>query len=298
MDGKLRLGNVIDGRDFAHVEVGEELHDDFRHLDISHEFWIGRLGDGGVDDFRGIQEGRDHLIDAAGGENFLDTLRYGMFRIVQDDVAGLKRFTGPHEGTRPEGDVGSQHLTHEQRQRDGLEHVVDGILDVFIFRIGLGNEIGKLGMRLSFAVTGCPAYDLHNFRQRRTVADGQHMFAPRPVKTFLGHAERNDDVHLVAFPDFTQVPEDIHTHGVIGYEVGNTQGFPLACFHRHDACPGVLRHHASDGIQNGIHLMELLPCGFHGVDVGDVEDGFLVEIKHFLQGVEIASLIKVIADSE
>ena len=44
--------------------------------------------------------------------------------------------------------------------------------------------------------------------------------------------------------------------------------------------------------------MELLSCGFHGVDVGDVEDGFLVEIKHFLQGVEIASLIKVIADSE
>ena len=124
------------------------------------------------------------------------------------------------------------------------------------------------------------------------------MFAPRPVKAFLGHAERNNDVHLVAFPDFAQVLENIQTHGVIGYEVGNTQGFPLACFHRHDACPGILRHHATDGIQNGIHLMELLSCGFHGVDVGDMEDGFLVEIKHFLQGVEIASLIKVIADSE
>ena len=276
MHSKLRLSNAINGRDFVHVEVGEELHDDFRHLDISHEFWIVRLGDDCVDDFQGIQEGCDHLINTAGGENFLDTLGYGMFHIIQDDVAGLKRFTGPHEGTQYEGDVESQHLTHEQRQRDGLEHVVNGILDVFVFRIGLGDKIDKLGVLLSFAVTGCPADALHNFRQGRTVADGQHMFAPRPVKDFLGHAERNDDAHLVALPDLTQILEDIHTHGVIGYEVGNTQFFPLAFFHRHDACPGILCHHGHDGIQNSIHFMELLPCGFHGVDVGDMDNGFLV----------------------
>ena len=61
MHSKLRLSNAINGRDFVHVEVGEELHDDFRHLDISHEFWIVRLGDDCVDDFQGIQEGCDHL---------------------------------------------------------------------------------------------------------------------------------------------------------------------------------------------------------------------------------------------
>ena len=100
MHSKLRLSNAINGRDFVHVEVGEELHDDFRHLDISHEFWIVRLGDDCVDDFQGIQEGCDHLINTAGGENFLDTLGYGMFRIVQDDVAGLKRF---HRASREHG---------------------------------------------------------------------------------------------------------------------------------------------------------------------------------------------------
>jgi len=30
------------------------------------------------------------------------------------------------------------------------------------------------------------------------IADRQRMFAPDPVKAFLGHAERDDDVHVVA----------------------------------------------------------------------------------------------------
>ena len=44
--------------------------------------------------------------------------------------------------------------------------------------------------------------------------------------------------------------------------------------------------------------MELLSCGFHGIDAGDMEDDLLVENKHFLQCVEIAPLIEVIVDSK
>ena len=91
-----------------------------------------------------------------------------------------------------------QHLLHQQACRNGLQRIVDGIGDEFLAGVRLGDQIGEMGARLAGCVAGGAADDLDDLGEARSIADSQRVLAPNPVKAFLGHAERDDDVDIVA----------------------------------------------------------------------------------------------------
>ena len=91
-----------------------------------------------------------------------------------------------------------EHLLHEQACGNGLERIVHGLGDCRFSSIRFGNQVGETGTGLADRVTGGAADNLHDFSQAGAVTDGQRVFAPNPVKAFLGHSEGDDDVHMVA----------------------------------------------------------------------------------------------------
>ena len=91
-----------------------------------------------------------------------------------------------------------QHLLHEKAGRNRLQRVVDRFRDSLFGRIGFGDKIGEARAVLARRVPCRAADDLHDLGQARPVTNRQRMLAPDPVEPFLGHAERDDDVHMVA----------------------------------------------------------------------------------------------------
>ena len=67
-----------------------------------------------------------------------------------------------------------------------------------LFRRRLGDQVGEARTFLAFSIARGTADDLYDLGQAATVADGKRVFAPYPVKTFLRHAQRNDDIHVSA----------------------------------------------------------------------------------------------------
>ena len=51
-------------------------------------------------------------------------------------------------------------------------------------------------MRLVFCIAGRAPNDLDDFGKAGPITHGQSVFAPNPVKAFLGHSQRDDDVHV------------------------------------------------------------------------------------------------------
>ena len=95
-------------------------------------------------------------------------------------------------------EVGRQHLLHQKRAGDGLEHVVDRVRHDRGLHAGLGDEVGELRVGLAGGVAGGPTDDLDDLGEGGAVSDRERVLAPGPVEAFLGHAERDDDVDLVA----------------------------------------------------------------------------------------------------
>ena len=91
-----------------------------------------------------------------------------------------------------------QHQLHQQAGGNGLEHVVDRLGHGRLFGGGLGNQVGEAGAFFTLGIAGGAAYDLHDFGQTAAVANGQRVFAPNPIEPLFGHAQRDDDVHVVA----------------------------------------------------------------------------------------------------
>ena len=69
---------------------------------------------------------------------------------------------------------------------------------IFVGGVRLGDQVGEARAGLARRVAGRAADDLHDLGQARPIADRQRVFAPNPVEAFLRHAERDDDVHIVA----------------------------------------------------------------------------------------------------
>ena len=62
-----------------------------------------------------------------------------------------------------EGKVFGQHLLHEQGRGDCFEHVVHGHGHFVLGVVGLGDEVGELGVGFAFAVAGDAPDDLDDF---------------------------------------------------------------------------------------------------------------------------------------
>src|SRR3546814_3348382 len=91
-----------------------------------------------------------------------------------------------------------QNLLHKQAGGDGFERVVDRLGHGGFSSIRLRDQVGETGASLARRVAGGATDDLHDLGQAGPIADRQRMFAPNPVKAFLRHAERDDDVNMIA----------------------------------------------------------------------------------------------------
>ena len=122
-------------------------------------------------------------------------------------------------------------MLHEQARGDSFERIVHGLGDGFLRSVRLGNQVGKACAGLARCIAGCASDDLHNFGQARPIADSQSVFAPNPVETFLRHAKRNDDVHIIAVVFLRRVFQRggnaVAPGGVVIHKVGDTQDAPL-----------------------------------------------------------------------
>ncbi|MNG16223.1 hypothetical protein D3C84_1001150 [compost metagenome] len=81
-----------------------------------------------------------------------------------------------------------QHLFHQQAGGNGLEHIVHCLSYSGLISCRFGDQVGEARALLTLGIPRGTANDLHDFGQARTVADGQRMLAPDPVKAFLRHA--------------------------------------------------------------------------------------------------------------
>ena len=111
-------------------------------------------------------------------------------RPVVETLLGPRVLRGELEARR-------ENLLHEQARGDRLERVVDGGTASF-GRIRLRDQIGKPGSSPSRRVAGGAANNLNDLGKTAAIADRERVFAPNPVEALLCHAERNDDVHMIA----------------------------------------------------------------------------------------------------
>ena len=89
------------------------------------------------------------------------------------------------------------------------------------------------------------------------------MFAPGPVKTFLRHPKRNDDVHLARVFDPAKIVQHIRPHRVIGHQISDKDDFAGMSLDLIDASVRIPAQHGSDDIHNFVDLIKLHPRRFH-----------------------------------
>ncbi|MNL11446.1 hypothetical protein D3C87_1322830 [compost metagenome] len=89
-------------------------------------------------------------------------------------------------------------MFHQQAGGNSLEHIVHRFSYSRLVGHRLSDQIGEARALLALGITRGAANDLYNFGQARTVADGQRMLAPDPIKAFLCHTQCDDHIHVVA----------------------------------------------------------------------------------------------------
>ena len=89
-----------------------------------------------------------------------------------------------------------------------------------------GNEVCELRVRFAFGVAGRASDNLDDFRHGVAVSDRQNVLAPNPVEAFLGHAERDDDVKIVALSTLRRLVKHLLAVWAIVHEVGYFQTVP------------------------------------------------------------------------
>jgi hypothetical protein len=82
--------------------------------------------------------------------------------------------------------------------RDRLKRIVYRLGDCLRRGIRLGDQICETGTGLARRVAGRAADDLDDLGEARSVSNRQRVLTPNPVKAFLRHAKRDDDVDMVA----------------------------------------------------------------------------------------------------
>src|SRR5581483_1136234 len=203
---------------------------------------------------------------------------------------------------RPEFEARRKHLLHQQARSDGLKRVVHRLGHDFLGGVRLGDQVGEARPCLARRVAGGAANDLDDFGEARTVANGQRVFAPNPIEAFLCHAERNDDVHIVAVVLLRRVFQrgryPVAPGNVVIHEVGNAQDAAARNLDKLE--PGLLVHALpfTQGFDDVLHLPHLVLRALARIHVGDMDDSFLARIEHLEDVIDVGTRIEKIADVE
>ena len=200
---------------------------------------------------------------------------------------GLERPAGRHD------------LFHQQGSRNGLQKVVDGHRDIFLCGVGARYQVDELRMRLALTVARTASYNLHDFGQRRTYADGDTAFAPRPVETFLGRAERYQNVECVARIHALQVGlKGIPAQRIVLYQVAHLQDTPVGGLYMVDVV-FVVRFYNLAYTADDVGRLVVLRCiSRFGVHIGDVYQCLFRCIERFGQSRDILACKELVADAQ
>ena len=201
-----------------------------------------------------------------------------------------------------EGELGRQHLFHQQAGGDRLEGVVDRLVDGLVGGVGLGDEVGEPGAGLAGGVAGGAADDLHHLGQRGAVADGERVLAPDPVEALLGHAEGDDDVDVVAVVGVRRVLEGaenaVAAGAVVVDQVGDPQRRPVLPLDQLKAGGGIGALPGAERLHDVLGFANLVAEAFAGVNVGNMDDSLFRRVEHLGDRVDVAAGIEVVADVE
>ena len=142
---------------------------------------------------------------------------------------------------------------------------------------------------------------MHHLCERTSHADGQAFLAPLPVESFLGSAQGDDDVDVVAALHALQVAlHQVAGLGMVFHEVGHFQEPSVPGSHIVDAAVVVVAAlHRAYHLDDFIHLGIFAQSGMGtGVDAGDVDDGLLRGVEYLGDVVEVTAVVEVVAQHE
>ena len=176
-------------------------------------------------------------------------------------------------------------MLHQQASCNGFQCVINGLRHSLLSGIRFGNEVGETGPSLAGRIPRGATNDLHDFGQAGAIAHCQCMFTPNPVKSFLGHAQGNDDVHMVTVVllcrIFQRAGNPVTLALVIVHQVGNLQQPAIGCFNKLEAGNWVRTMPFTQLLYDVLYLPNLVLGALTGVDVGNVDNGFLARVEHF-----------------
>ena len=195
-----------------------------------------------------------------------------------------------------------QHLLHQQAGGDGLQRVVDRLADGFVRGVDGGDQVGEPGAGLARRVAGGAADDLHDLGETGAIADGQRVLAPDPVEALLRHAERDNDVHMVAVVLLRRVlqrgGDAIPLGAVVVDQVRDAQGPAVRRPDQLEAGGGVGALPLAQRLDDVLHLPDLVLRALARIDVGDVDNSLLGRVQHGEYVVGIGAGIEEVADVE
>ncbi|GCD64299.1 hypothetical protein NBRC3278_3392 [Acetobacter pasteurianus NBRC 3278] len=169
-------------------------------------------------------------------------------------------------GLRRKLETWRQHLFHKQAGGNGLEHVIDRIRDFFLRCIRFSNQVDKFSPRLTRRITGSTTNDLNDLRQARTVSDRQRLLTPDPVKPFLGHPQRNNDVHMIAVVLLRRILQGsdnlVAPNRLIFHQISNTQHPAIGTTHQMKTCLYILSFPVPQDGQDMLDFLVLLSRAF------------------------------------
>lgn len=165
-----------------------------------------------------LDEGRDHLVQvlAANPRRFLALRLYqsldldlespcvlveahvALLRIISIVAVVKPRLCRAGLRLGLEFELRRQDLFHQKAGRDRLQRVVDCLGHQPLRGVRFRDQVRKSCVGFTRRIAGCAADDLHHLCKAGAVSHGQGVFAPNPVEPFLRHAQRDDDVHMVA----------------------------------------------------------------------------------------------------
>ena len=128
------------------------------------------------------------------------------------------------------------------------------------------------------------------------------MFAPDPVKAFLCHAQRDDDVDVVTIVFLRRVLQRrghaVPLGRIVIDQIGDTQNPPVGSLDQLETRGGISPLPGAQRLDDVLHLLDLVLRALARIDVGDVDDRLLRRVQHLQNVVGVGVRIEEIADVE
>ena len=126
------------------------------------------------------------------------------------------------------------------------------------------------------------------------------MFAVGPVKSFFGHAQGNDQIHVIFVFHLAQISGDSFAiAGSIVDQIGYFKQLTVGVSsYVNNARFGVHVANVTDGVQYRVNFAVFVFGGLPRIDVRNVQNGLFVGIQYFQNRRDVFSLIKMVPDAQ